>query len=715
MPFSEFLDILRPILKLYDNCDYESAAILARKELGLATEKSLKILLQSFVHYFEGHSRWESSYDYGTARSFLKKTQEVIEESLDFCSEIEKQGMMCLSSLSGVLGAAINLENALISVDANAMTSIAKELSNIATEGLGTIKHLEMADDNLPSWFQSQLVAWELYGRGVAAYSEAMASLRTDKFEKIYSNSEDIIKRCMEGILEQDDEDSYSELSSYLEFLRYHYKITKQNSDYLVLKGNRLTWLFNFWGESELLNSVYNSLISDSSQFEEQMKRHGISIDTIDEDSLSDLFETVLGEERMKNLVISLKPLVLNFRGEELQLRMSVRIYRYGVATIQLEADIEELSVSDLRVCLSFCGPHSAEFDIEWEDRSYTRLSTIAEEIVAALDLTFESMGTKIPLRFVPHLNWYGYVLIQRGLWSRGESGDRLLNLEEASKFLDYKGLLLGQMEARAALDDWIMREPIGIRNLAPIRSHTTDLLVSTENHGVLSFPDDPRWIVLQYQETIETSVRLRCLISTFIEIAGEILDTFIEETSDLSRDLETMELEVAEKRISETRRQLLPVIHFDTAAHMNIELIRGTLTSNYRDHAALMRALIDDLNVDRMVNYLERRLGILSHHQTLFSDIASGVVERRAKERERRETEMENRRTKSMEFVEIFISILAIGEVISILFGAIRNLEIEFAPAIEPITYFVAMAIVFLFIMHVRRTNRVLPDSDSI
>ena len=119
----------------------------------------------------------------------------------------------------------------------------------------------------------------------------------------------------------------------------------------------------------------------------------------------------------------------------------------------------------------------------------------------------------------------------------------------------------------------------------------------------------------------------------------------------------------------------------------------------------------MDDLNIDRMVNYLERRLGILSHHQTLFSDIASGVIERRTKEREKKEAEMENRRTQSMEFVEIFISILAIGEVISILFDALRNLDIQFAPAIEPITYFVAMALVFLFIMYVRRTSRVIEE----
>ncbi|MBN2230048.1 MAG: hypothetical protein JW779_10720 [Candidatus Thorarchaeota archaeon] len=709
MPFREFLDILHPILEIYDDCDYESAAILARKELGLTRERSLRILLQAFVYYFEGHSRWESSYDYGMARGLLRKAIDVIQESIEFCSETEKHGLMCLNSLSGVLEAAINLENALISVDPHKMVEIADNLSAIANEGLEYISKMEVAEGSLVEWFQTQLSAWQLYGNGVAAYSKAMSAVRTTEFERIFQESEIKIKKCLEGILEAEDEDSYSELASYLEFLKYHREIISKHPDYLILKGNRLTWLYSFYGEPEYLNSIYDSLTEDNDEFVDQMKTHGISIQTIDEDSLSDLFETVLGVDKMKDLVITLNPLIIDFRGIDVELQMSVRIYRYGVATIHLETDVDELTVSDLRVYLSLSGPHCAEFDIQWEGRFYTRLSTIAEEIVTSISKVFSNLDMGLSLRFVPHLNWYSYVLIQRGVWSRGNHEDSLLPLERAVRFPDYKGLLLGQMEARAALDDWIMRDPMGIRNLAPIRSHTTDLLITTENHGILFFPDDPRWIVLQYQETIETSVRLRCLISTFIEIAGEILDTFIEGTSDLARDLETMELELAEKRISETRGQLLPVIHFDTSAHMNIELIRGTLTSNYRDHAELMKNIMDDLNVDRMVNYLERRLGILSHHQTLFSDIASGVVERRTRERERREAEMENRRTKSMEFVEIFISILAIGEVISILFDALRNLEIQFSAAIEPITYFVAMAIVFLFIMYVRRTSRVV------
>jgi len=645
------------------------------------------------------------------ARNLLKKSESVIDVNIEQCTEKEQKGLKCLHILNEVLEAAINLENALISVDADGMNRIATELSVSAAQGLDAISDLDFDKKTLGSWFESQFTAWELYGKGVAAYGKAMASLYTKDFAKVYRQTEVEIQECLEGIMEQEDEDSYTELLSYLEFLRYHKEIVEEHPNYLILKRTQLMWLFNFWGEPDLLNNGYNLLMKDSTRFEQQLMEKGVSVITIDQESLSDLFETVLGQERMKNLSISLNPVKLNFKGQMLELRISVRLYRYGVATVYIDTNFEELTVSDFRVLLSLNGPHSAEYDIQWEDRTYTRLSAIAEEIVEKMDIVFKELGETIQFKFASHLNWYGYGLIQGGLWSRGENDDVLLKLEDASTYPDYKGLLLGQMEARAALDDWVMKDATGIRNLAPIRSHTTDLFVTSENHGVLYFPDDPRWIVLQYQETIETSVRLRCLISTFIEIAGDILDTFVEETSDLAKELDNMELDFAEKRITETRQQLLPVIHFDTSAHMNIELIRGTLTTNYRDHAELMRALIDDLNIDRLVNYLERRLGILSHHQTLFSDIASQVVERRAKERERRETEMENRRTKSMEFVEIFISILAIGEVISILFSALRNLEIQFAPAIEPITYFVAMAFVFLFIMYVRRTSRIQED----
>lgn len=704
MPFNKYLDVIRPILELYDNCDYEGAAILSRRELSEAEEIPLKVLLQTLLYHFEGHSRWESSYDYASARNLLKKADNVIQERMNICGELDQRGLLCFKCLNDAVEAAIDLENALIAVDANKMTDISNRLLDMATKGLELLDEMQPNDDNFPGWLLSQMRSWQMYGKGVSAYSRAMAALRTPQFEVISNASEEEILQCLVGIEEEGDEDSYSELASYLEFLRAHRDLVTTQNEYLIAKQSKLTWLFSFWGEPEQLNSIYNQLLTDGTRFVEDMKKIGITIQTIDEDSLSDLFETVLGEDKMKDLVVTLSPLSLNFRGEELDIRVGLRIYRYGIATIYLETYSDELTVSDLRVYLSFCGPHSAEYDIIWENRSYTRLSSVAEYIVSSLSKILGESSPDLHLRFVPHLNWYGYALVERGFWARSSKDDRLLSLVEVSTFPDYKGLLLGQMEARAALDDWILREPIGIRNLAPIRSHITDLLITTENHGILSFPDDPRWIILQYQETIETAVRLRCLISTFIEIAGEILDTFIEETSDLARELDSLDLDIAESRITETRRQLLPVIHFDTMAHMNIELIRGTLTSNYRDHAELMKEMMDDLNVDRMVHYLERRLGILSHHQTLFSDIATGVVERRAKEMEKKQAEMDNRRTQAMELVEIFISVLAIGEVLSILFNAIRSLQIVIDPILESLTYFASMSLMLLIILYIRR-----------
>lgn len=704
MPFREFADIIGPILELYDACDYESAAILSRAEASRATDPTLSVLLHALDCHLQGQQRWESSYDYSMAREHLKQADASIDTAITTCEDPELSIFKALRSLNGVIEAAISLENALISTDARLMTEISGALVEIAHVGLSLLDEMEGSDSEITDWFKNQLLAWKLYGTGVSAYSRAMDTIRTDEFSEVFEQAQMTISECLVQLEEDGDEDTYTELASYLEFLKHHARIAEESPEQLILKDNQLTWLFSFWGEQELLNKVYDLLLKDPQGLVEEMAAHGITVETIDEDSLSDLFETVLGEGRMTDLVFTLKPVTLNFRGEAIDLRMSVRLYRYGIGTIYIETEVDELSVSDLRVYLSFNGPHSAEYDIAWEDRSYLRLNALAEDIVSTLNKVFPLFEPRCTFRFVPHLNWYAYTLVRRGFHARGKGEDRSLSLDEAAEFRDYRGLLLGQMEARAALDDWIMREPIGIRNLAPIRSHTTDLLVTTENHGILAFPDDPRWIIIQYQETIETTVRLRCLISTLIEIAGEILDSFVEETSDLAQDLDHLDLDVAETRITETRRSLLPVIHFDTMAHMNIELIRGTLTSNYRDHAELMKEIMDDLNVDRMVAYLERRLGILSHHQTQFSDIASNVVERRAKEMEKKQEELDKRRTSAMEFVELFISVLAIGEVLGILFNALRALEIPIDPILESLTYFIAIFLMFAVIFFIRR-----------
>ncbi len=704
MPFQESIEIITPILELYDACDYESAAILSRTEASRATDSTLSLLLNALDSFCQGHSRWESSYDYSMAREHLRHAEASIEKGIKTCEGPEQYIFHSLKSLNGVLEAAISLENALISTDAHSMTDIAEVLVELSNSGLDQISELSEIESEIVDWFKTQLLAWQLYGTGVAAYSRAMSALRTEEFRDVFDEAQKTILECLTKLEEDGDEDTYTELASYLEFLQHHAALAEASPEQIVLANNQLTWLFSFWGEQEYLTKVYDLLIEDSKSLIDETSALGVTVQTIDEDTLSDLFETVLGTERMKNLVFTLKPLTLSFRGQDIEIRVSVRIYRYGVGTIYLEADVDELTVSDLRVYLSLNGPHSAEYYITWEDRNYLRLNALAEDIVSNLNKVFPLIEPKCTLRFVPHLNWYAYVLIRRGLYARNDTEVRKISLEEAVSLPDYKGLLLGQMEARAALDDWILRDIIGIRNLAPIRSHSTDLLVTTENHGVICFSDDPRWIILQYQETIETAVRLRCLISTLIEIAGEILDTFVSETSDLAQELDRLDLDVAEARITETRRSLLPVIHFDTLAHMNIELIRGTLTSNYRDHAELMRAMMDDINIDRMVSYLERRLNILSHHQTLFSDIASGVVERRAKEAEKKQEEMDKRRTQAMELVELFISVLAIGEVLGIIFNAIRALNIFIEPILESMTYFISILLMFFIIFYIRR-----------
>jgi len=716
MPMRDHVVDLRPILDLYDECSYEDAVVLARKMLTDTSDPAMKVLLKALVLHIEGYSRWDSSYDYSMARSLLKEADEVISSGMSSVDVVDQRVLRALSTLNDVLSAAVDLENALISTDAEGMNQTAQRLENTSAQGLSYLKDTENHENVLGDWLRDQLVSWKFYGAGAAAYGRAMAAYRTDRFEQVLKESEKVIEESLKYHEEDEDEDSYTELASYLAFLRKHADLKRQHPNYLVLKSNHLTWSFSFWVEHECLNKIYDLLLEDSSEFVKRMEELGIHAEAVDEDSLSDLFETVLGADRMRDLVIPMQPLKLLFRGKEITMKTTLRLYRYGIGTIYFETNEDELTVSDLRVYLSFNGPHSAEYRIQWEEKPYCYLHTVAEEIVNALDKVFQVLDPDAVVRFVSHLNWYAYTLARRGIWSRGDGEDRVLTLEDASKYPDFKGLVLGQMEARAALDDWVSRDPLDTKNLAPIRSHTTDLLITTENHGVLSFPDDPNWIVVQYQETLETAVRLRCLITTLIDIAGELLTTFVDETADLAKELNHLDLEVAEKRITATRSKLLPVIHFDTLAHMNIELIHGTLTSNYRDHAELLRQVMDDLNVGPMVQFLERRLGILSHHQTLFSDIAAGVIDRRTKEKEKRDAELDDRRTKAMEYMEVFISVLAVGEVISVVFDALRAPPLSFTigEIYQTVTYFVAVFVMFAFIFYIRRTVRIKDEEET-
>ena len=142
------------------------------------------------------------------------------------------------------------------------------------------------------------------------------------------------------------------------------------------------------------------------------------------------------------------------------------------------------------------------------------------------------------------NLGWQSIVSFNkvRKVDHQANTSEQIRDMRLVASHRDYVGLVAGSREARASIDDWrfVVRPPF--ENLATIRSHDCDLMVASDNRTLLAFPDDPHYIIKQYEITAQVTANIRVIVLGFNSIVKDRLS----ELEKLERKQEELEAPVA-------------------------------------------------------------------------------------------------------------------------------------------------------------------------
>lgn len=206
----------------------------------------------------------------------------------------------------------------------------------------------------------------------------------------------------------------------------------------------------------------------------------------------------------------------------------------------------------------------------------------------------------------------------------------------------DSLGFIIEQREARASFDDWRFMNPRTIRkeeNLAHIRSHDSDAFFGSEYQSFLYFPADPMFLMNQYEETVCLMMRLNLVLKHYNTL---IYDLTREVRDRLSGNVKADE--TGEERVSSLRGYLQKITNLRLGAGKMISLTANAGISRYKDHGDLMEKIVDKMELDLVVESLDRHLGNLD---VLTRNIVETLEAEREKRFERQEAERKEREAK--------------------------------------------------------------------
>jgi len=251
------------------------------------------------------------------------------------------------------------------------------------------------------------------------------------------------------------------------------------------------------------------------------------------------------------------------------------------------------------------CGIASLALNqIQLERHSYANLRSIAQTILNRVQAVFQGTGTIEASRawsIDPNRDWFSYLYL-RSVTIDG----RLAYAEALLQQSEFKGILIGQREARATLDDWmhvnLPEEWLKQRNLATIRSHAGDLFWVDENHAIIYLPDDPQYLVDQYAQTIEVVSWIRCMMRAFDSMAEEMARNALKYARP-DRSLQGRRYVEAIQRCLDSlellRMESLETLHILLSCEM----------SRYQDHGRMMAELLRLMNLPPLRSSLEHRM----------------------------------------------------------------------------------------------------------
>lgn len=263
--------------------------------------------------------------------------------------------------------------------------------------------------------------------------------------------------------------------------------------------------------------------------------------------------------------------------------------------------------------------------------RVFMRLMDIAEEIQIRFQQFIEKLASdrgitvnkdiRSAFYFNRHYGWQSILEVNRIAIRDANGVERepitAEDYEQLFSHPDFHGFMVTSREARAGLDDWrLASAPPLMENLAPIRSHKYDRFYAEQNRAFIFLPDDPDFIVNQYNDTARWAGNLATVLLAH-QMAGKSLVKEIEAV--------LAALEKGEDRVSELPFLRGKIQIFRRESDKVTEMVRGFAMTKYVDHSELLRALVRTSRVEFLAQILEENNTALDRLYNYMGDLLNG------------------------------------------------------------------------------------------
>ena len=223
--------------------------------------------------------------------------------------------------------------------------------------------------------------------------------------------------------------------------------------------------------------------------------------------------------------------------------------------------------------------------------------------------------------RFDRHYGWQSILEVNRIALRDADGNEHEPVTDEDFQAIfnhpDFIGFAVTSREARAALDDWRFANPPPTqKDLAGIRSHQNDRFYIEQNRAFIFLPDDPQFVVNQYNDTSRWAGNLVAAILSHQNASKSLMGEI------------EIALDAYENGIEQDFRMLRGKIQiFQRDALQTLDLVRNFALTKYVDHSELLRALVKTSRIEFLASILEGTCGDLDRLYGYLGDLLAAQV----------------------------------------------------------------------------------------
>ncbi|MCX6248524.1 MAG: hypothetical protein NTW10_12430 [Bacteroidetes bacterium] len=182
--------------------------------------------------------------------------------------------------------------------------------------------------------------------------------------------------------------------------------------------------------------------------------------------------------------------------------------------------------------------------------------------------------------------------------------------IEDLLNHWEYPGLIAYPRADKASIDDWvdIKVDALKINNMAQIRAHKGDLFVVGENHAISYFPDDPHFIVKQYEETAKWVFLIQSLAKSTLRDCQKAVKEFDDEHI-LENFMKSPERTLTPAQLMGHQLKLQKM---RMAAIHAVDHVSAIYISQYADHTLLLKEAFTNSGANNIISALRSKISDL-------------------------------------------------------------------------------------------------------